>query len=85
MVEGMVRVVNSDIGTGKSAAVPGITVAGKTGTAQNPTGENHAWFIGFAPVDDPKIAIVVLLEHGGSGSLAAWVAGEFLRRYFGAL
>ena len=82
VIEGMVRVVNSDIGTGKAAAIPGITVAGKTGTAQNPTGENHAWFVGFAPVDDPKIVVVVLLEHGGSGSLAAWVAGEFLRRYF---
>ncbi|MCX7668820.1 MAG: penicillin-binding protein 2, partial [Anaerolineae bacterium] len=58
-------------GTGRRAAVDGIEVAGKTGTAQNPRGEDHAWFAGFAPFDQPAIAFVVLVEHGGSGGLAA--------------
>lgn len=54
-------------------------IAGKTGTAQNPRGEPHAWFAGFAPADDPRIAIAVLVENGGSGSA---VAGPIARHVF---
>jgi len=46
-------------------------IAGKTGTAQNPRGKTHAWFTGYAPADDPRIAIAVMIEHGGGGSVVA--------------
>jgi penicillin-binding protein 2 len=65
--EGMRRVVQEPGGTASQARVRGIQAAGKTGTAQNPHGKSHAWFIGFAPYDDPKIAIVVLVENVGYG------------------
>ncbi|MDP2912447.1 MAG: penicillin-binding transpeptidase domain-containing protein, partial [Candidatus Omnitrophota bacterium] len=67
--EGMLQVVNKEDGTGKRAKLEGIFVAGKTGTAQNPQGKTHAWFSGFAPYNDPKICLVVFLEHGGKGGL----------------
>ncbi len=79
--EGMARVVRE--GTGRAAHIFGIPVSGKTGTAQNPHGKSHAWFMGFAPSDNPEIAIVVLVENGGSGGgVAAPIAGRFLRKYF---
>src|SRR4029079_18396864 len=53
-------------GTGTAAQIPGITVAGKTGTAQAPGGPPHAWFIAFAPAEAPRYAIAVLVERGGS-------------------
>lgn len=52
-------------GTGTRAQIPGVPVAGKTGTAQTPTGAPHAWFVGFAPADAPRYAIAVLVENGG--------------------
>jgi peptidoglycan glycosyltransferase len=59
------------------AAPPGVAVAGKTGTAENADGEPHAWYIGFAPAQDPAIAVAVVVEHGGSGSnVAAPIARE---------
>jgi penicillin-binding protein 2 len=97
--KGLVGVVNSKHGTGSSAKLEGITVAGKTGTAQVvhlknvPTdleGEvpykyrDHAWFVCYAPAEKPEIAIAVLLEHGGHGGSAAGpVAKSVLMRYFG--
>ncbi len=48
-----------------------VAVAGKTGTAENPDGDPHAWFAGYAPADDPQIAVVVLVENGGEGSQVA--------------
>jgi len=51
-------------------------VAGKTGTAQNPLGEDHAWFVGFAPYDQPQIAFAVVVEQGGSGSVVAAPVGR---------
>jgi penicillin-binding protein 2 len=57
-------------------------VAGKTGTAQNPHGKNHAWFIGFAPYDKPKIAVAVLIENGGFGGVtSAPIAGALIKQY----
>ena len=74
-----------DEGTGKAAKIPGIEVAGKTGTAQVPDGAPHAWFTCFAPAGDPKVAIAVVIENGGSmgneatgGRIAAPVAREML-------
>jgi penicillin-binding protein 2 len=78
----MVNVVEAPNGTGKQARVPGIEVGGKTGTAQNPHGEDHAWFVSFAPADDPKIALAVLVENAGSGGAnAAPIAREVIRAY----
>lgn len=80
--EGMRRVVNEQGGTGRASRVPNIVVAGKTGTAENPHGEDHAWYIGFAPYDDPKIAIAVMLENEGQGGAkAAPIAGLVMERY----
>lgn len=47
------------------AEIPGVKVAGKTGTAEAPPGEPHSWFVSFAPADDPQIAVAVMVEHGG--------------------
>ena len=67
--EGLYAVVNNENGTGKHAKLDSVVVAGKTGTAENPHGRTHAWFAGFAPFDDPKMCVVVFLEHGGKGGL----------------
>ena len=66
------------------AAVPGIPTAGKSGTAQlGGTGEPNSWFIGFAPVDHPKVVIAVIVEQGGrGGERAAPLAGNLLSQYF---
>lgn len=81
--KGMYLVVNGAHGTAKAARVPGVDICGKTGTAQNPHGESHAWFIGFAPYDNPEIAFSILVENGGSGgAVAAPIAGGMLRTYF---
>jgi peptidoglycan glycosyltransferase len=68
-------------GTGREAALPGIRVAGKTGTAQNPHGEAHSWFIGFAPLTNPQVAVAVVVEQGGAGGL---VAAPIARAVLGA-
>jgi penicillin-binding protein A len=67
----MTTVVNT--GTGTSAQIPGIQVAGKTGTAQNVKGGNpHAWFTAFAPANDPTIAVAVVVENGGNAGSEAY-------------
>jgi penicillin-binding protein 2 len=74
-IEGMDLAVNGEAGSGstaRSAQIPDITVCGKTGTAENPHGEDHSIFIAFAPKEDPKIAIAVYIENGGFGS--TWAA-----------
>ncbi len=95
VLDGMWAVVN-DNGTGWRARNPRIPFGGKTGTAQVAsralTGpeedrpeqlRNHAWFVGLAPVDDPEIAIAVLIEHGGGGGRAAApVGGHVMSTYF---
>lgn len=67
--DAMVQVV--EWGTGTRAAIPAVPVAGKTGTAENPHGRSHGWFIGFAPAYKPEIAIAVVVENGGSGGVVA--------------
>jgi penicillin-binding protein 2 len=67
--EGMRRVVEN--GTGRWTQIPGISSAGKTGTAQNPHGKDHSLFILFAPYDDPEVAIAVAVENAGYGASAA--------------
>ncbi|MBN2565510.1 MAG: penicillin-binding protein 2 [Candidatus Eisenbacteria bacterium] len=80
----MVAVVEAPNGTGKLARIRGIEVAGKTGTAQNPHGEDHAWFIAYAPASQPAIAVAVLVENaGGGGAVAAPVARKVMKAYLG--
>ncbi len=79
-------------GTGTFSRIPEITMAGKTGTVQNPHGENHSVFVAFAPIDNPQIAIAVVVENAGYGSIWAapiaslmieqYIAGEIRRQWF---
>ncbi len=70
VIDGMQSVV--DAGTAAASKIKGITVCGKTGTAQNPHGKDHSLFVGFAPRENPKIAIGIMVENGGWG--AEWAA-----------
>lgn len=75
----MVEVVNN--GTGSGAYLSSAQVAGKTGTAENPHGDSHAWFIGFAPADNPQVVVAVIVENAGSGgSVAAPIARKILEK-----
>jgi peptidoglycan glycosyltransferase len=82
----MQQAVEGDFGQQFTAGakVPGVSTAGKSGTAElGGRGEPHSWFIGFAPVDHPKVAIAVLVERGGrGGERAAPLAGDLMARYF---
>jgi peptidoglycan glycosyltransferase len=82
----MVRAVQGRLGRQftSGAAVEGITTAGKSGTAElGGSGEPHSWFIGFAPAENPRIAIAVLVERGGrGGERAAPLAGSLMTQYF---
>ncbi len=79
--EGMFLVVNGS-GTAASIRSKDIQIAGKTGTAQNPHGKNHALFIGFAPFDNPKIAVAVFIENVGFGATwAAPIAKKMIEAY----
>ena len=81
--EMMIEVVKN--GTGKKAAISGIEVAGKTGTAQNENSDqgDHAWFIGFAPAEDPEIAIAVIIENQtqDGGKVAAPIARKIMSQW----
>ncbi len=75
-------------GTGGNASIKGVRVAGKTGTAENELtsrqkNSEHAWFVGFAPVENPRIAVAVILEYSGStgGAVAAPIAGKIMEQY----
>jgi len=83
VIEGMDLVVHGEEGsTGKSAAIKDIRVCGKTGTVQNPHGDDHSVFVAFAPKIDPKIAIVVYVENGVWGSrYAAPISGLMIEKY----
>ena len=64
------------------AAVPGLEICGKTGTAQNPRGDDNSVFICFAPRDDPKIAVAAYVENGGFGATwAAPIASLLVEKY----
>ena len=83
VIEGMYRAVNSpDGGTARIARIPGISVCGKTGTAENPHGDDHSVFIAFAPRENPQIAIAVYVENAGFGStMAAPIASLLIEKY----
>lgn len=89
ITEMMVQTVES--GTGTNAAIRGISVAGKTGTAENELtvlheGKEHTWFVGFAPADDPQIAVVVMMENSGGtgGGNCAPIARNIMYKYLSA-
>jgi penicillin-binding protein 2 len=82
----LVGVVNA--GTAAQSAIKGVQLAGKTGTAQSGkydprTGNelNHAWFVGFAPAEDPKIVVAVMIEFGGHGTRSAAIASKIIQAY----
>lgn len=81
-VEGAVAACNEPWGTGYGSFMSDLKVAGKTGTAQNYSGTDHAWFVSFAPVDNPEIVVVILVEEGGSGGSWAFIARQFYDYYF---
>jgi penicillin-binding protein 2 len=93
VVDGMYGVVNEG-GTGVRAALPHIEVCGKTGTSQlasndyvKPAGggedmRDNAWFVGFAPRDNPEIVVVALFEHGGHGQYAAAIVRDVIKAHF---
>lgn len=83
VADGMDLAVNGGAGsTATIARIPGITVCGKTGTAQNPHGKDHSVFMAFAPKDNPKIAIAVYVEHGIWGATyAAPIASLMIEKY----
>lgn len=68
-------------GTAASAQIRGLTIAGKTGTAENPPYPDNAWFVGFAPVDKPKIVVAIIIEEGLHGTVAARMATKLMERY----
>ena len=82
LTEYMRQVVET--GTGSAVRTDAYTVAGKTGSAEFETGkETHAWFTGFAPAEDPKIAVTVIVEESGSGGrVAAPIARGIFDAYF---
>jgi penicillin-binding protein 2 len=83
IIEGMRRVVYEPGGTGKRALLKDIVICGKTGTVQNPHGDDHSVFLAFAPMDKPKIAIAVFIENakGGGGLWAAPTASLMIEKY----
>jgi peptidoglycan glycosyltransferase len=86
IAEAMQRAVESPIGRQftSGAKVPGVPTAGKSGTAElGGSGAPHSWFIGFAPVDHPRVAIAIIVERGGrGGARAAPLAGDLMALYF---
>ena len=82
IIEGMERVIKDNNGTAHNIKSDDIVICGKTGTAQNPHGEDHSIFIAFAPKEDPKIALAVYVENGGWGSKwAAPIASLIIEKY----
>jgi penicillin-binding protein 2 len=95
--DGMWAVMNEPGGTAFGSRIPGLEAGGKTGTVQvagrnavlragvdRSAIEDHAWFTAFAPMNDPKIVVVVFVEHGGhGGAAAAPIARRLLAKYFG--
>lgn len=80
--KGMQSVFEGVHGTARMSAIPDITVGGKTGTAENPHGPDHSIFMGFAPINNPQIAIAVVVENAGFGSTwAAPIASLMIEKY----
>ena len=84
--EGMKRVIDGEKGTGRIARLSEYEIYAKTGTAQNPHGDDHAWFVGFVEDDLNPLAFVIIIENGGSGSSVAGPIGRALiKKYYQTL
>ena len=88
VIEGMRQAVEVPGATAAKSRIPGIRIAGKTGSAEfgeisRRTGqlETHAWYVGFAPIDDPKIAVVVFAQRGSGGEVSAPIGGKIIENY----
>lgn len=84
LVSALARVVNEPGGTAYSVRLADWTLVGKTGTAQNPHGEPHSWFVGFAPAEDPRIVVAAIVENGhpdNTRSLAVPLASQVAHRF----
>ena len=82
--DAMEQVVSSPAGTGKKARIKGVRVAGKTGTSENPFGDSHSWFTAYAPVENPQVAVIVMVENGGwGGEVAAPIAKRIMEAALG--
>ncbi|MES2418454.1 MAG: penicillin-binding protein 2 [Bacteroidota bacterium] len=82
VIDGMEDAVNTSTGTAVESRLQNIIMCGKTGTVQNSHGKNHSVFVGFAPRDNPKIAIAVIVENGGyGGAYAAPIASYLTEKY----
>jgi len=68
-------------GTAAASRVADLHIAGKTGTAQNPQGEDHGWFVAFAPAEDPKIVVAAIVEFAGHGTSVAPLVTRIIARY----
>ena len=80
IIDGLENVVNN--GTAKASKIPSITLCGKTGTAQNPHGDEHSIFVGFAPKHNPRIVICCIVENAGTGgSYAAPISSLMIESY----
>ncbi len=80
MFQAMRAVIEKGWPGAQAAAVPGYVVGGKSGTAENPLGAPHAWFIEIGPLDDPKYAVAVMVENGGEGtSVGGALAGQVMQ------
>lgn len=82
VIDGMQDAVNTPWGTAIQSRIEGILMCGKTGTVQNPRGKNHSVFIGFAPRDNPKIAIAVIVENAGYGSTYAAPIASYITELY---
>jgi len=80
--EGIRLVVEGERGTAKRLKNKYYSIGGKTGTAENPHGENHSWFVGVAPLENPEIVVAAIVENAGHGSdVAAPLVGQIIRSY----
>ena len=78
--EGLRQVVSDPAGTASVLSGLPVSVAGKTGTAQVPRGQPHAWFTGYFPFDKPKFVICVLLDQGGPGYVSCVLAKQIIEQ-----
>ena len=84
--EGMLGVIEQERGTGRISRIEGLSIYGKTGTAENPHGDDHSWFIGYVEDEINPLAFVVIVENGGGGStVAAPIAKSLIKKYYDSL
>lgn len=84
--QGMLGVMEQEKGTGRFSKIEGLSIFGKTGTAQNPHGDDHAWFTGYVEDETHPLAFVIVVENGGSGSVgAAPLAKVLIKKYYDSL